>query len=434
MLALLPPNEQAKILEGFSEEDFANLEYDWRFWARPNQIEPQGDWLTWLALAGRGFGKTRLGSEWVIEGVRDKGWGRIALVAETAADARDVMVEGDSGILACSPPKDRPLYEPSKRRLTWSNGAQATLFNAVEPDQLRGPQFHAAWCDELAKWKKAQQAWDQLQFGLRLGVRPQALVTTTPRPIPLIRELIKSPDTHVTRGSTMDNAANLAPSFLAKIQERYGGTRLGRQEIEAELLEDIPGALWTLSQIDEYRVDAVPEMQRIVVAVDPSGVDGENEKADEVGIIVAGLGVDGRGYVLADRTCSLGPAGWGRTVVNAYHEFQADRIVAERNYGGAMVKFVIKTADPSAAYKEVTASRGKSVRAEPIAALYEQGRISHHNSFGALENQMITMTAGGYMGDGSPDRLDSMVWAFTELMVSPRPIRMVAEEPILIEG
>lgn len=414
---MLPEQKRTQILREFTENELADLEYDWDFWARQNQKEPEGDWLTWLALAGRGFGKTRLGSEWVNKGVKEKGWGRIALVAETAADARDVMVEGDSGILACSPPRDRPLYEPSKRRLTWDNGAQATLFNAVEPDQLRGPQYHAAWCDELAKWRKAQQAWDQLQFGLRLGERPQVLVTTTPRPIPLIRELIKAKDCHVTRGSTLDNAANLAPSFLKKIQERYGGTRLGRQELEAEILEDVPGALWTLAMLDDCKVETIPTMQRIVVAIDPSGADDDSEKADEIGIIVAGLGNDGRGYILADRTCSMSPAGWGRMAVDAYHEFKADRIVAERNYGGAMVKFVIATADSSVPYKEVTASRGKAVRAEPVAALYEQGRVSHHGNFDELEAQMVSMTANGYVGEGSPDRLDAGVWAITELMV-----------------
>lgn len=374
-----------------------------------------------MVLAGRGFGKTRTGSEWVNHGVQHNGWRRVALIAETAADARDVMVEGDSGILACSPPWNRPIYEPSKRRLTWPNGAQGTLFNATEPDQLRGPQYHAAWCDELAKWKKAQEAWDQLQFGLRLGDNPQTLVTTTPRPIPLIKRLAKDKATFVTKGSTMDNAANLAPTFIEAIQKRYSGTRLGRQELEAEILEDIPGALWTYDMVQSCHVEATPEMQRIVVSIDPSGSNGDDEKADEIGIIVAGKGVDGRGYILADRTCSLSPEGWSRVAVQAYKEFNADRIIAEKNYGGAMVERVIRINDPSVSYKEVTATRGKAVRAEPVAALYEQGRISHSKPYPDLEDQMINMTPDGYMGEGSPDRLDAMVWAITELMVEQLP-------------
>lgn len=327
------------------------------------------------------------------------------------------MVEGNSGIIAVSPPWNKPLYEPSKRRLTWPNGAIATLFNAVEPDQLRGPQFDLAWADELAKWRYAQETWDQLQFGLRLGDNPRQIVTTTPRPIPLVRALMKDPRVFVTKGRTLDNAANLAGSFLNAIAERYGGTRLGRQELDAEILDDVPGALWTRAMLDGARVKEVPQLRRVVVAVDPSGSDGKSENADSIGIVAAGLGIDGNAYVLADRTCSLSPDGWGKQAVRAYHEFNADRIVGEKNFGGDMVRFVIQTADRKAAYKDVTASRGKVVRAEPVAALYEQGKVRHVGSHPQLEDQLCHFTSTGYIGEGSPDRADALVWALTELML-----------------
>ena len=373
-------------------------------------------------LAGRGFGKTRTGAEWVREQVEAGKLGRIALVAETAADARDVLVEGPSGLLAISPPWNRPQYEPSKRRVTWKNGAVATLFNAVEPDQLRGPQFDGAWADEIAKWRYAQETWDQLQFGLRLepkgGGRPRQVVTTTPRPIPLVRTILADPSTIITRGRTLDNALNLAPAFLKAVTARYAGTRLGRQELDAEILDDVPGALWSRASMDVAIATAtLPDMQRIVVAIDPSGTRGTEDGGDSIGIIVAGKGVDGRGYVLADRTCKMSPAGWGRRAVEAYHEFAADRIVAERNFGGAMVEAVIRSADPNVAYAEVTASRGKAIRAEPVAALYEQGRISHAQSMPELEDQLCQMASDGFLGEGSPDRLDALVWALTDLML-----------------
>jgi phage terminase large subunit-like protein len=345
-------------------------------------------------------------------------------VAETAADARDVLVEGDSGILACHPQDFRPVYEPSKRRLTWPNGAMATLYNATEPDQLRGPQHDAAWSDELAKWAYARETWDMLQFGLRIGERPRQIVTTTPRPVPVVHELVKrailtqegqAPDVVITRGSTDENRANLAPSFLKTIVRRYEGTRLGRQELHAEILDDVPGALWTRAMLDECRISHMPEMQRIVVAIDPSGTRGD--KGDMVGIVAAGRGVDGRGYVLADRSCRMSPAGWGKRAVTLYHELRADLIVAEKNFGGAMVEHVIKTADENVPYREVDASRGKVVRAEPIAALYEQKRVSHVGAFPQLEDQLVAFTPDGYVGEGSPDNADAGIWALTELML-----------------
>lgn len=420
----LPPGQLQSWIASLTDEQLAAVNYDWRFWGRPDQQEPAGDWLTWLVLAGRGWGKTRVGAETVRAWVESGRYGRIALVAETAADARDVMVEGDSGILKTSPPWFRPTYEPSKRRLTWPNGAVATLYNGTEPDQLRGPQHDAAWVDELAKYAAAQETWDQLQFGLRLGDSPRQLVTTTPRPIPLIRAMASAGTTVVTKGRTFDNADNLAASFIQTIRDRYEGTRLGRQELEAEILDDIPGALWTREMFDAHRLKDAPEMQRIVVAVDPSGTKGESDNGDSIGIVVAGRGVDGRGYVLADRTCKLSPDGWGRRTVQAYHEFRADRVVGEDNFGGAMVEFVVKTADKMVSYKAVKASRGKVVRAEPVAALYEQGKVSHVGSFPELEDQMSAFTPSGYMGEGSPDRCDALVWALTELMLGSGPSMM----------
>ena len=412
------PN-RAEILAGI---DPIELEYDWNFWARENQIAPPGLWRVWLVLAGRGFGKTRAGAEWVRSvacGKTPMAPGRhrrIAIVAETAADARDVLVEGDSGILAVHPREFRPLYEPSKRRLTWPNGAVATLYNAVEPDQLRGPQHDAALLDELAKWRYARETWDQLQFGMRLGQHPQQVITTTPRPIPLIKEIMAMADCAVSRGSTMDNAGNLAPSFMKAIVDKYAGTRLGRQELDAEILDDVPGALWSRADIDALRVSSMPDLVRVIVAVDPSGTSGDGE-GDDVGIVIAGKGVDGHAYVLGDWTCNLSPDGWARRTIEAFDHFKGDKIVAERNFGGAMVESVIRTVRKSAPVVLVNASRGKVARAEPVAALYEQKRVHHCGAFPDLEDQMVMMTPDGYIGEGSPDRADSLVWAISELML-----------------
>ena len=427
LLASLPEAEREERLAALTVKEKAALRYHWPFWARPNQTAPEGDWLTWLILAGRGFGKTRSGAEWVRAGACGKTplakgkFHRFAIIAETSADARDVLVEGESGILACHPKDYRPLYEPSKRRLTWPNGAVGTLYNATEPDQLRGPQQDAAWCDELAKWQYARETWDQLQFGLRLGAHPQVVVTTTPRPIPLIKEIMADGRTITTRGATMDNKANLAESFMHQIVAKYEGTRLGRQELHAEILDDVPGALWTRSMLDIAAINEAPEMARVVVAIDPSGTGGNDDGHDSVGIVVAGRGIDGRCYVLADESCNLSPDGWARRAITAYHRFDADRIVAETNYGGAMVEAIIRAADRSVPYKTMTASRGKAVRAEPVAALYEQGRVSHVRGLDKLEDQMMLMTGGGYHGEGSPDRVDALVWAVTELMLSGVP-------------
>lgn len=430
LLASLPEARRIDVLKGFSDEVADELLWRWDFWGRPNQQEPAGEWAIWLMLAGRGFGKTRAGAEWVrkiacgptpLKGGRCR---RIALVAETAADARDVLVEGESGVLAVHPPDFRPLYEPSKRRLTWPNGATATLFNAVEPDQLRGPQHDAAWSDELAKWRYAQETWDNLQFGLRLGDDPRQIITTTPRPIVTLKAIIAEPGVIVTKGSTYDNRANLAPKFLAKVEARYAGTRLGRQELDAEILDDAPDALWRRAKLDEKRLAKtakLPDMQRIVVAIDPAsqgGGDGEVGSGAETGIVVAGLGVDGRGYVLDDLTTAADPNGWALRAVKAYDDYKADIIIAEKNQGGAMVEAVIRSVRKTLPIDLVHASRGKVTRAEPIAALYEQGRVSHVGAFPQLEDQMVVFTPFGIEGGTTGDRVDALVWALTHLFPS----------------
>lgn len=415
LLALLPASERQAILKSLTPAQADELLYDWEFWGRPEQIEPAGDWSTWLALAGRGWGKTEAGAQWIRKRVAN-GSRHIALVAETQKDLEEVMVPR---IIAVHPPREAPSVRYKPVRLTWPNGAVALGYNGTEPDQLRGPEFDTAWVDELAKYKKsenrdlAQETWDMLQFTMRKGNDPRVLVTTTPRPRPVIRAILKDRKTVVSRGSTFDNAANLPASFLQTVREKYEGTRLGRQELFAEILDDVPGALWTRDLINN--TSDIPPMQRVVVAVDPSGASGDGE-GDSIGICVAGKGIDGKFYVLEDATCDLSPAGWGRRVVDRYHAHKADRIVAEKNFGGAMVESVIRTADRNVPIRMVTASRGKSVRAEPVAALYEQGRVKHARGLDQLEDQMLQMTSTGFVGEGSPDRLDAMVWAITDLM------------------
>lgn len=389
----------------------------WRDVARPEQLPPPGDWRVWLVQAGRGFGKTRLGAEWVLEEVRAGRAHRVALIAPTAADARDVMVEGESGILACSRDDDRPLYEPSKRRLTWPNGAVATTFSADEPERLRGPQHDLLWADEPASWRRPE-AWDMAMFGLRLGKDPRACVTGTPKPVPLIQQLRALPTTVVTRGRTLDNAANLAPPFLDAIIKKYEGTRLGRQELDGELLEDTPGALWTWAMFgaDSFRLTEAPPLQRVVVGVDPAASSGD--ESDETGIIVAGLGTDGRAYILADASLRDTPNTWGQAVKAVAQAWQADRVIAERNNGGEMVEYVLRSVAPNLPVTTVWASRGKQTRAEPVAALYEQNRVSHIGSLPELETQMTGWVPG--LGR-SPDRVDALVWALTELMLDDDP-------------
>ena len=410
-MASRPASQRAAILNQLTEAEANAIIYDWPFWARSSQLPPPGNWRTWLLLAGRGHGKSRAGAEWVRAQIESGKARRIALVARTSADVRDVVVEGESGLLAISPPWCRPRYEPSKRRLTWPNGAIATTYSADEPDLLRGPQHDAAWCDELASWQYSE-TWDQLQFGLRLGDDPRVVCTTTPRPVRLIKELLKSPTTVITRGSTFDNQANLAPAFFTEIISKYEGTRLGRQELFAEVIEDIQGALWSRSLIDSLRVHTAPELKRVVIGVDPS-VSNAGE-GDECGIVVAGLGLDGHGYVLDDLSLRGSPDTWARKAVEAYHAYKADRIVAETNNGGGLVEVVIRTVDSRVAYRAVHASRGKTTRAEPIAALFEQGKVHLVGAHHTLEDQMVSYLPGA---DKSPDRMDAAVWALTELML-----------------
>jgi len=414
-----------EFLRSLTPDEKEELNYRWQFFARDNQLMPPGDWRVWLILAGRGNGKTRSGAEAVREVAESGEVGRIGLVAETAADARDTMVEGESGILAVSPPWFKPVYEPSKRRLTWPNGVKATTFSGDEPDQLRGPQHGFVWADEPAKWKYPDDAWSNLEFGLRTGKNPRVVATTTPRPIKLIRELLADPKTVVTRGSTYENYGNLAPSFIDRILRRYEGTRLGRQELRGEVLDDNPGALWQRATIDALRVRNAPDLYRIVVSVDPmiADVNTAAKLEDEgaaCGIIVSGVteGISGHGYVLEDKTIFGSPNQWAAAVVTAYQEYSANLVVAETNQGGAMVEFTVATVARDMGirvpYKGVHASRGKYIRAEPVAALYEQSRVHHVGSFPDLEDELCFWEPG----QPSPNRLDALVWGLTETMVT----------------
>lgn len=370
----------------------------------------------WLVLAGRGYGKSRAACEWVREQVEQRRAGRIALVGATASDVRDVIVEGESGILRKSPPWCRPVWQPSKARIVWPNGAQAFTYSAEEPDRLRGKQHDAAAADELASWRHPE-TWDQLMFGLRLGKDPRCIISTTPQPTPIIKALVARAadpsDVRITRGSTYENAANLADAFLQTIVRRYEGTRLGRQELYAEVLDDNPGALWKRAMVDDHRVTSHPALVRVVVAVDPAVT--ADASSDETGIVVAGLGADGHGYVLEDRSLSASPAGWAREAVTAYRTRSADRIIAEVNNGGDLVEAAIRTVDRDVSYRAVRASRGKQTRAEPIAALYEQGRVHHVGLLARLESQLCDWDPT--TAARSPDRLDALVWALTELML-----------------
>jgi predicted phage terminase large subunit-like protein len=398
------------------------LEDDWSTQARPEQLPPPGDWWTiWLILAGRGFGKTRTGAEWVRAIAEAATVHRIALVGPTASDVRDVMVEGESGLLAISPNHNRPTYEPSKRRITWDNGCIATMFSSEEPDRLRGPQHGAAWCDELASWRNIAETWNMLQFGMRLGKSPRTLISTTPRPVKLLRELLarEGQDVAVTRGSTYDNRDNLAPSFFSQIVKAYEGTRLGRQELNAELLTDTPGALWQMDWLDRDRVASAPEeMKRVVVAIDPAV--STNEHSDETGIVVAGIDRRNHAYILADYSGKYAPHEWARKALEAYDLHKADRIIAEANQGGQMVEAVVmNVAGRHVPFKAVHASRGKVTRAEPVSTWYEKAEV-HHVGGGLkiLEDQMCSFTSDfdrGRMGY-SPDRVDALVWALTELL------------------
>jgi phage terminase large subunit-like protein len=411
----LPPHEREGLLANLTDEDAALLEGDWRFWAREPQLPPPGDWRIWLFLGGRGAGKTRAGAEWIAEQAREGRMARIGLIGATRADARAVMVEGQSGLLGVA---EGLRFEPSNSRVLWPGGAVATMLSAEEPDSFRGHQFDGLWCDEFCKWRAPQAALDMALMALRLGEAPRMLLTSTPRNIPALKALLESPGVAITRSGTVDNEANLADGFYDLMLARYGGSVLGRQELNGELIADNEQALWKRGWIG--RVRDVPDLSRIVVAVDPPA----SVNGDECGIVVAGRAGDGDGYVLADLSAGgLTPAGWAERAMVAFGEFQADTIIAEANQGGEMVRSVLRQAGADAPVKLVHASRGKIVRAAPYAALYERGRVRHAGAFPELEDQMChydgAPTSLGKSGK-SPDRMDALVWALAELFAMPR--------------
>lgn len=429
LLASLDEAGREVFLDGLSANALGAMPWLWDVWAHPgHQKEPGGDWQTWVILGGRGAGKTRAGAEWVraqVEGARPGAPGaarRVALVGETVDQVRAVMVEGDSGLLAVTPPDRRPDFLVSKNKLVWPNGAEAALMSAFNPEALRGPQFDCAWADELAKWEKCRDAWEMLQFCLRLGERPRVVVTTTPRDNEVLIEMLKDPSTVVTHAPSEANRAFLAPGFLERLRERLAGNWQARQELDGELVPERVGALWTPAMLDGCRVREVPELDRVVVAVDPPVT--ASAGADECGIVVAGLSCEGersdwRVYVLADESVAgHSPRGWAEVAAEAYRAHQADRVVAEVNQGGDLVESVIRQVAPQISYRGVTAVRGKRLRAEPVAALYEQGRVHHLGAFPVLERQMCHFVAGKRKdGIKSPDRLDALVWAVTDLML-----------------
>jgi phage terminase large subunit-like protein len=421
LLADAGEETRAKLFKAMPAGHAEETPWNWQVWARRSQLAPIGDWRIWLIMAGRGFGKTRAGAEWVRQMAEDHPEARIALVAASLPEARAVMVEGESGLLSVGPPERRPTFEPSLRRLSWRNGAQATLYSAGEPESLRGPQHSHAWCDEVAKWDnaggRALAAWDNLRLGLRLGEDPRIVATTTPRAVPLMRRLLAVPadELVVTGGRTEDNR-NLPERFVRDVRRSFGRSLLGRQELDGELVEDVPGALWTRALIEGCREDAAPEMARVVVGVDPPA----SGNGDACGIIVAGIAADGIARVLHDGSLvKPSPERWARKVARMSEAWAADRVIAEANQGGAMVRTVLDATGIALPVRLVHASRGKVARAEPVAALYEAGRVRHAGMFAALEDEMCGLISGGkYEGPGrSPDRADALVWALSELML-----------------
>jgi phage terminase large subunit-like protein len=412
------------ILSQLQPDDVEYFNHSWELFAHAYQRPPAraqngSDWTTWLLIGGRGAGKTRSGAEWVrglVSGTAPVS--PIALIGETEHDVREVMIEGPSGILAGGH-RERPIWMPSRRRLQWSNGAVAYAYSAEDPDSLRGPQFAAAWADELAKWRHAEATFDMLQFGLRVGERPRQVITTTPRPISLLKRLLKDPNAAVTRAATVANARNLAPAFLQTVVARYAGTRLGRQELDGEVIEERPDALWSRGLIEACRVEAPPELQRIVVAVDPPASAGADAAA--CGLVAVGRAESGTLFVIADETVAgMSPAGWAGKAIALWRRLAADALVAEVNQGGDMVRSVLAQVDASVPIIAVRAYRGKYLRAEPVAALYEQGRIKHVGAFPALEDEMCDFGLDGLSSGRSPDRLDALVWAVTALTFGAR--------------
>lgn len=429
-MSWLSDAERAELMASLSEQEARDLLFDWPVWARPDQLPPPGNWRVWLVMAGRGFGKTRIGAEWVRQ--RVKSFPYTNIIGATADDARDIMIEGESGILAICPPNERPAYLPSKRRLEWPNGAKTLIFTADEPERLRGKQHDGLWGDEIAAWRYGAEAWTQAMLGLRLGPNPQCVATTTPKPVTVVRGLLKRVITGdeakdraekrtvaLAKGTTYSNVDNLAPAFFEEIIKQYEGTRVGRQELEGELLEDVEGALWTLGLIDQHRVEKVPEGVELVVsvvAIDPAASSGETSA--ETGIVVVARGSDGDGYVLADYSMRGTPNEWGGAAVQAFDDYDADHVTPETNNGGEMVTSTLQTIRPTLPIIPVHASRGKATRAEPVSALYEQGRVHHVGTFPALEDQM----ANWVPGMKSPDRMDAVVWGLTDVMLAvPEP-------------
>ena len=420
----LPDEEVADLLKQLGPKKAAELQHDWGFWARPEQLEPEGKWNTWVALAGRGWGKTRAGAEWVRHRIRS-GDKIVHCVAPTKGDVRRVMVEGDSGLLNVCWEGDAtyrgkhlgfPIWSPTNNSITWENGAKAVFFSAEDPERLRGPQAYAAWCDELCAWRNAQDTWDMMMFGLRLGKHPKVFVTTTPKTTKLIRNILDDEKTVVSKGSTYDNSANLADTFLDAVRKTYEGTRLGRQELYAEILDEASGALWSRQLLASCEIskDEIPPLNRIVVSIDPAVT--SNSESDMTGLVVAGVDVNGIAYVLEDHTDRYTPQQWAAKAVQLYRDHMADRIVAERNQGGDMVRHTLHTEDETLPIKLVHASRGKMARAEPVSALYEQGKVKHVRGLNDLEDQLVQWEPLGSIG--SPDRLDALVWAITELSLN----------------
>lgn len=429
-LLRLERGERMAAIGRMSARQRQSLQPHWRLWAHDGQVPPEEEaWHTWLIMAGRGYGKTRAGAEWVREIAENDPAARIALVGHSLGEARRVMVEGESGLLAIARPHRRPLYEPSKRQLTWPNGAAATLYSAGEPESLRGPQHSHAWCDEVAKWdlrgKRAQSTWNNLLLGLRLGRMPRVVATTTPRAVPLVKRLLAQRDAVVTRGTTADNKDHLAPGFLRQITVQFGRSVLARQELLGELIEDIEGALWRRELLEGCREDTLSSPSaRVVVGVDPPA----SAQGDACGIVVCALGEDGIARVLADKSVRHPtPERWARAAAAAAREWQADRVVAESNNGGEMVRSVLQAADIALPVRLVHASRGKVARAEPVATLYENGRVRHVGELPRLEDELCGLMAGGtYEGPGrSPDRADALVWALSELMLERRAVPRV---------
>lgn len=415
---------EREFVDQLSDQTVLRLCYDWDIWARPDQRPPATSWSKWLMMGGRGSGKTRAGAEWVRGAIQGQAnyapapIGQIALIGETFADAREVMVEGVSGLRQIAPPDNRPRYESTRKRLVWESGAVAYLFSAEDPEALRGPQFDAAWCDEIGKWRYGEDVFDQLMFGLRLGEQPRCVITTTPRATPIVRRLVDDPGCTVSHATSLHNKANLAEGFVEGLEQAYGGSRLYRQEVLGELISERSDSLWKRDDIDRMRLSASPDLHRIVVAVDPPA--SSHAKSNACGIVACAQSKDGKFVVLADHTQqSAGPEKWAQAAVRLFNELKADLIVAEANQGGDMVRAVLAQASADVPVKLVHASRGKWLRAEPIAYLYAQGRVHHVGAFAPLEDEMLDFGPDGLSAPGkSPDRLDALVWALTELLAS----------------